>query len=144
MLLLVLFPQQFQQPLPKAAVLLHGIHQGHGLLREHLPLIQKRPKFLRVGDLGRQKADIRIEGQVDEAGEGKGSSVVFLLDLEQAVQPHPVILTQHGQPEGQQVQLQQIHIPTDHIRSDTGIADPGQLIAASFDVLDTGLLERVT
>ena len=64
--------------------------------------------------------------------------------LEQAVQPHPVILTQHGQSEGQQVQLQQIHIPTDHIRCDTGIADPGQLIAASFDVLDTGLLERVT
>ena len=142
--LLVLFPQQLQQSLPKITVLVHGVHQGHGFIRKHLALVQKRPKLLWIGDLGRQETDIRVERQVDEAGEGKGSGVVFLLDLEQAVQPHPVILTQHGQPEGQQVQLQQIHVPADHGAGDTGIADSGYFVFAPAAIIDSGPLERVS
>ena len=94
--------------------------------------------------MGRQKTDIRVERQVDETGEGEGGGVVLLFHLQQALQPHAVILTQHSQSYSQQIQLQQIHIPTDHIRRDTGIANSCQLIFARFDILDTGLLERVT
>ena len=105
--------------------------------------IQERPKLGIRRDLGSQEADIGIEGQVDEAGEGDGSILVRLLRPEQAVQPHPVVLAQRGQPDSQEVQFQKVHIVTDHARGDAGITDLGQFIFTLLTVLDPCLLERV-
>ena len=91
-LFLILLPEYLQQILSICAAVLGGIQQCHGLLRQHPALVQKRPKLLIVENMGRQEADIRIVGQVDQAGQRDGADVPSALDLEQAVQAHTVVL----------------------------------------------------
>ena len=103
--LLVFLAERSQQCVLKLTVRLRRIQQRHGLIRQHLTLIQKRPKLLGIGDLGRQKADIRVESQVDQAGQRDGAGAVYLLYLEQAGHSHLVIFAELGQPLGQKIQL---------------------------------------
>ena len=105
MILLVLFAQQLQQTGSEFAVFLCGIQQGHGLLGEHLVLIQKRPKLLKVGNLRRQTADVGIVGQVDEVLQGDGTPATAPLHCQQSFHPRVFLRRQCGQPLGQQIQV---------------------------------------
>ena len=140
---LILLPEYLQQILSICAAVLGGIQQCHGLLRQHPALVQKRPKLLIVENMGRQEADIRIVGQVDQAGQRDGADVPSALDLEQAVQAHTVVLTQHGQPLGQEVQFIQVDVVADHPTLDAGIFNFGQLIMTVSGILDPGFLQGV-
>ena len=105
MILLVLFAQQLQQFDLKAAALLHSIQQGHGLVGEHLALIQKYPKLLKVGNLRCQTAGIGIVGQVDEVLQGDGTPATAPLHCQQSFHPRVFLRRQCGQPLGQQIQV---------------------------------------
>ena len=105
MILLVLFAQQLQQTGTEFAVFLCGIQQGHGLLGEHLVLIQKRPKLLKVGNLRRQTAGIGIVGQVDEVLHRDRTPVTAPLHCQQSLHPCVFLRCQCGQPLGPQIQV---------------------------------------
>ena len=62
------------------------------------------------------------------------------LDLEQTVQAHTVIFTQHGQPLGQEIQFIQVDVITDHPALDAGIFNSGQLIMTVSGIIDPGFL----
>ncbi|CAN3988489.1 imidazole glycerol phosphate synthase subunit HisH, partial [Dysosmobacter welbionis] len=101
MILLVLFAQQLQQFSSESAVLLCGIQQSHGLAGEHLVLIQKRPKLLKVGNLGRQTAGVSIVGQVDKVLQGDRTPAMAPLHCQQSLHPYVFLRGQCGQPLGQ-------------------------------------------
>lgn len=105
MILLVLFGHQLQQTVSKFAAFLCGIQQGHSLFGEHLTLIEKRPKLLKIGNLGCQTAGVGIVGQVDEVLQRDRAPALVPLHCQQNLHPCVFLRCQCGQPLGQQIQV---------------------------------------